>query len=166
MSLTTDKNDPRLKRNETGQNEIYLVLSEEERAKGFVRPVRDTYIHTGKKIQRDEEGRIVGEFIRIDESSYPADEYYTAEKGYGGFIRYPEGHSLQGRYITTEEADAIRLRKTHFGGCGTKTKMGFALAETYARDPKFYGATFCMGCNKHLLVSEFTWDGTDEEVGS
>jgi hypothetical protein len=32
----------------TGQQREYLVLSEEERAKGFVRPVRRTYIHVGK----------------------------------------------------------------------------------------------------------------------
>ena len=31
----------------TGQQKGYLVLSEEERAKGFLRPVRQTYIHTG-----------------------------------------------------------------------------------------------------------------------
>src|SRR5688500_9223864 len=34
--------------------------------------------------------------------------------------------------------------------CGTVTTMGRALSETYARDPKFYGATFCCGCNRHL----------------
>lgn len=28
-----------------GQQKDYVVLSEEERAKGFVRPVRNTYIH-------------------------------------------------------------------------------------------------------------------------
>lgn len=28
-----------------GQQKGYVVLSEEERAKGFVRPVRDSYIH-------------------------------------------------------------------------------------------------------------------------
>jgi len=100
MSLTTDRNDPKLKegqKNETGQHEIYLVLSEEERAKGFVRSVRKTYVHTT---------------------------------------------------------------------CGVATTMGQALSETYARDPKFYGATFCVGCNKHLPVDEFTWDGTSEKVGS
>lgn len=31
----------------TGQQRGYLVLAEEERAKGFVRPVRRNYIHTG-----------------------------------------------------------------------------------------------------------------------
>jgi hypothetical protein len=98
MSLTTDPNDPDLNQpTETGQNKKYLVLSEEERAKGFVRPVRYTYKH-----------------------------------------------------------------KT----CGTTTAMGQALAETYARDPKFYGATFCMNCKTHFLVSEFTWLDSPDTVGS
>lgn len=50
MSVTSDRNDPRLTRGgEEGpvpQAEVYLVLSEEERAKGFVRPYRDRYVHT------------------------------------------------------------------------------------------------------------------------
>ena len=32
---------------ENGQQKGYVVLSEEERAKGFVRPVRLSYVHTG-----------------------------------------------------------------------------------------------------------------------
>lgn len=50
--------------------------------------------------------------------------------------------------------------------CGGRTVMGTSLAETYARDPKFYGATYCVHCQKHRPVAEFTWDGTDELVGS
>ena len=39
-SLTTDRNDPDLGvSGPDGQNKKYLILSEEERAKGFVRPV-------------------------------------------------------------------------------------------------------------------------------
>ncbi|MFG7180684.1 hypothetical protein ACGYQ5_14245 [Burkholderia pseudomallei] len=100
MPLTTDPNDPRLKRgpsDEQGQNDTYLVLSDEEIAKGFVRPLRDTYLH-----------------------------------------------------------------KT----CGSTTTMGTKLAETYARDPRFYGFTFCVRCNQHFPVAEFVWDGTDQPVGS
>jgi hypothetical protein len=46
--------------------------------------------------------------------------------------------------------------------CGSVTTMGRVLAETYARDPAFYGATFCVRCNRHLPVAEFVWteDGT------
>jgi hypothetical protein len=101
MSLTTDPKDPRLVHGldtePRPQNEVYLVLSEEERKKGFVRPLRASYRH-----------------------------------------------------------------KT----CGTVTTMGTALAETYARNPKFYGATYCCGCQMHKPVHEFVWDGTDQLVGS
>jgi hypothetical protein len=101
MSLTTDRNDPELGHGVDDkpieQHEKYLVLSDEEIAKGFVRPVRTSYVHST---------------------------------------------------------------------CGTLTKMNRSIAETYARDPKFYGATYCIGCKKHLSVDEFTWDGTSEKVGS
>lgn len=61
--------------------ECYLVLSEEERGKGFARPVRYSYMHIA---------------------------------------------------------------------CGYSTLMSRSLAETYARDPKFYGGTFCAHCGTHF----------------
>ena len=103
--LTSDPADPRLSQY-TGpeepapQADVYLVLSDEEIAKGFVRPVRRSYVHLK---------------------------------------------------------------------CGTVTTMGLRLAETYARDPRFYGATYCCGCQAHFPVGphgEFVWDGSDEKVGS
>lgn len=99
MGLTTDPDDPRLGHGPGGDglNEVYLVLSEEERAQGFVRPVRLAYIHTK---------------------------------------------------------------------CGVVTHMARGIAETYARDPSFYGATYCAGCKTHFPVGEFLWDGTDEVLGS
>ncbi len=84
----------------TGQQKGYVVLSAEERAKGFVRPVRLAYLH---------------------------------EK------------------------------------CGTVTRMGRALAETYAREPAFYSGTFCVNCGSHFPVGangQFVWDGTREKVGT
>lgn len=54
-------------------------------------------------------------------------------------------------------------------GCGGVTTMGIALAETYARDPKFYGGTFCATCKEHFPVGaegEFVWADTDERVGT
>lgn len=100
MSTTSDPNDPRLTHGADNepvpQAETYLVLSDEERAKGFVRPVRRTYVHS-----------------------------------------------------------------EDLGGCGGATTMGPALAETYARDPKFYGATYCCGCSMHRPVGddgEFVWE--------
>lgn len=101
MSIhTTDPNDPRLSHghDETPrkQEEVYLVLSEEERKKGFVRPYREKYYH------------------------------------------------LQ---------------------CGGVTKMSKELCETYARDPHFYGATYCTNCQMHRPLKEFQWEGTHENLG-
>lgn len=80
-----------------GQHLSYIVLCEEERQKGWVRPYRDRYKHES---------------------------------------------------------------------CGTVTTMGRSLSETYARDPTFYGATFCVGCNAHRPVIEFTWTADGQPVGS
>lgn len=49
MGVTTDPDDPRLTygpdEQPAAQAAVYLVLSEEERAKGFVRPLRLSYRH-------------------------------------------------------------------------------------------------------------------------
>ena len=50
--------------------------------------------------------------------------------------------------------------------CGGVTTMGRALSETYARDPGFYGATFCCNCNAHHPVAEFVWTADGVVVGS
>lgn len=102
MSFTTDPTDPELghgvDKEKTPQHKKYLILSEKERAKGFVRPVRYTYVHDK---------------------------------------------------------------------CGVATTMGKELSETYARDPKFYGSTYCVGskCQAHFPVNQFKWDD-GEVVGS
>ena len=98
MSTTTDPTDPRLTRGAdpadggpVDQAAAYLVLSEQDRAQGFVRPVRRSYWHTV---------------------------------------------------------------------CGQVTTMAQAIAETYARDPAFYGATYCATCRQHRPVGaagEFHW---------
>jgi len=86
---------------ETGQQRDYVVLSEEERQKGFVRPVRYSYKHLK---------------------------------------------------------------------CGSVTKMSQEIAETYARQPDFYGGTFCANCRAHFPVGEhgeFVWlDNPNEKVGT
>ena len=104
MGLTDDPMDPRLGRGVDDepipQHDVYLVLSDEERAKGFVRPVRHSY-----------------------------------------------------RHLT----------------CGAVTTMGQALAETYARDPHFYGATYCVNCQMHKAVGEsgeFVWEPDGSKVGT
>jgi hypothetical protein len=54
--------------------------------------------------------------------------------------------------------------------CGQITTMSQAIAETYARDPGFYGGTYCTTCRMHRPVHEFRWVDkgapTDEQVGS
>lgn len=130
----------------TNMHKDYWVLSKAERAKGFVRPVRDSYVHVGirpKHALRD-----------------LTDEERTrfAAANYVKFETYPPGESsATGRFWTEKELKS---------GCGTVTTMGRALAETYARNPKFYGATFCCACNDHIRVDQFVWAGTDERVGS
>ena len=100
MGTVTDRKDLDTTIGDDGMQKNYLVLSVEERAKGFVRPVRRTYLH---------------------------------EK------------------------------------CGTPTTMGQSLAETYARDPKFYSGTFCSNCLEHFPVGEegeFVWVDDGSKVGT
>jgi len=72
--------------------------------------------------------------------------------------------------LSKEEIDKGFIRpyrsKYVHDACGVETTMNsVGICETYARDPKFYGATYCCGCNKHLPVEEFKWsDG--QVVGS
>lgn len=105
---TDDPTDPRLTHGpDSGpvpQAPAYLVLSKAERKRGFVRPVRRTYVHS-------------------------------------------------------RDVDDIRA-------CGATTTMSLDIAETYARDPKFYGYTYCTSCRQHHPVAAFTWAGTNELVGS
>ena len=57
---------------------------------------------------------------------------------------------LEQRYIHAAE----------LGGCGVVTKMGYDLSETYARNPNYYGSTYCEGCRMHNPVGingEFYW---------
>ena len=60
----------------------------------------------------------------------------------------------------------FRNKYVHTKGCGVETVMGDALSETYASDPKFYGATYCVGCSMHKPVSEFNWSADGKVVGS
>jgi len=99
VATTDDPTDPRLTRGTdsapTPQAAAYLVLSEEDRQRGFVRPVRTSYRHEP---------------------------------------------------------------------CGAVTTMSQAIAETYARDPQFYGATYCCSCQRHLPVGangQFFWEPAD-----
>lgn len=143
---TPDGPTPTDEKRPSGQYKDYWVLSEEERAKGFVRPVRDSYRHVGQRPR------------------YPTRPLTNEERelhgaaNYEVFEEYPESESpVDGRFWTRAKLES---------GCGAITWMSLPLAETYARDPKFYGSTFCSGCSAHHPVAEFVWDGTEEPVGS
>ena len=143
MGLTTDRNSPCLNETDprTGQQLCYLVLSEEERARGFVRPVRASYKHVGirptfptRPLTEEEQERFAGQ-------EYVAFEPYPQER-----------RPSLGRFWTQEQLNS---------GCGVVTTMARELAETYAREPKFYGATFCCHCGRHIKVEEFEWIGAN-----
>lgn len=131
---------------QTGQQKGYVVLSQEERARGFVRPLRRTYVHTGVR------------------PKHPLRDLTDAERDtYGGegFVKYEEYPESErpsvGRFWTERDLKS---------GCGSTTTMGLPIAETYARDPGFYGGTFCCQCRAHFPLAEFVWEGTSEVVGS
>lgn len=137
---------------EDGKQRGYVVLSAEERALGFVRPVRKSYRHVGRPAPRHPVRDLTGEEL----SRY-------AEEGFVKFETYSDGSASFGRFWTQAELDSVGK------GCGTVTTMGLAIAETYARDPRFYSGTYCCGCRSHFPVGadgEFVWDGTDERVGT
>lgn len=81
----------------TGMQKGYVVLSDEDRANGFVRALRNSYVHSK---------------------------------------------------------------------CGVETRLHFRIAETFARDPKYYSGTYCAGCKSHFNLDQFNWSGTTEIVGS
>lgn len=146
--ITDDPKNPELREVDpaTGMQKSYLVLSAEERAKGFTRPYRDAYVHVGKK------------------PKYPlrpltAEESNTYGAEFVAYEDYPENERPKlGKYWTQEELDSSK--------CRAVTIMGRALSETYARNPKFYGATFCCACRKHFPVAQFVWDVDGQVVGS
>lgn len=151
MGYTTDREDPRLGHGvddaPTPIHEVYLILSDEERAKGFVRPLRRAYRHVGPPGPRYE----------LQDLTQQAHN----DEGYVKYEPYPESERpALGRYWTQEQLDQVDQ------GCGTETRMGLPLCETYARNPKFYGATYCVGCQRHLPVNAFVWVEDGQRVGS
>ena len=154
-SHTTDPNDPALGHGAdiapVSQHEKYLVLSEDERAKGFVRPVRTSYMHIGRP----------GPRFALQELTAEQRERYGDK--YVKYEQYPEGEDAIGRYWTQQQLDTVDK------GCGAITTMGLAIAETYAANPSFYGSTYCCSCRMHKPVGqdgEFVWvvDGMPTEI--
>jgi hypothetical protein len=153
MSLVTDPSEVDTANRGDGQQRSYLVLSDAERAKGFVRPVRLSYRHVG----------IAGPTHALRDLTEK--ERALNEREFAKFEEYPPGFkgSATGRFWTQAELDKVGR------GCRTVTTMGQAIAETYAREPRFYGGTFCCGCGTHLPVGEsgeFVWEPDGSRVGT
>lgn len=146
-ALTADPRDPRLRETEpSGMQKAYLVLSADERSRGFVRPLRRSYRHAGIR-PRDPLRDLT-----------PAERERYAGAGYVSYEAYGPGADALGRFYTAEQLKPP---------CGSSvTRMADALAETYARNPAFYGSTWCVGCKKHLPVEEFQWVDDGAAVGS
>jgi hypothetical protein len=83
----------------------------------------------------------------IDEQPVEQAPAYLVDQGAGAFVR------------------PVRTAYVHTGGCGALTTMNIGIAETYARDPKFYGSTYCVGCRMHRVVDEFDWEPARSENG-
>ena len=140
----------------TGQHKAYIVLCEEERAKGFVRPYRDSYKHVGPAGPKDP----LRDLTEEQQALFGGNGYVKFEAALVSEDGNTKTYGPSGRFWTQADLDAVGK------GCGSVTTMGRALSETYARDPKFYGATFCCACNRHLPVAEFVWTADGETVGS
>jgi hypothetical protein len=135
---------------EDGQQAGYVVLSAAERAKGFVRPVRKSYVHVGRQL--------CGKEAEAPQAGLP-EGYVTwlcgLKPGHYGECAY--------RTITGKELENFKKNGT-LTGCNSVTSMGRELAETYARDPGHYSGTFCSQCKKHFSVGEYgEFDWMDEE---
>ena len=132
-----------------GQHKDHWCLPAEEIAKGYVRPYREKYKHVG----------IAGPVHALIDLT-PEEKKRYDQYGYLKYEAYPEGSSVLGKYWTQAELDKIGK------GCGVVTSMPSRCAETYARDPSYYGSTFCCGCGGYFSVREFVWDNSNERVGS
>lgn len=141
---------------EDGQHAGYVVLSAEERSKGFVRPVRKSYTHVGRQVCGKE---------RPDSKSSLSEDK-VAWLCVGSSDHAGDCDTFQA--VTEQELKNFKA-KGSFSGCNYTTSMGRELAETYARDPKFYGATFCSKCKMHFPVGEygeFEWFPNGGKVGT
>jgi hypothetical protein len=138
------------------QNKCYLVLSDEERAKGFVRPVRSQLRarrHRGAEVSAARHHGRAGEEL-------------ARRRPFVKFEPYPQpAQGLVHRALLDAERCSTRVGK----GCGTLTTMGRALAETYARKPASTARPTAAAAHMHRPVGadgEFVWDGTDDAGGA
>lgn len=130
----------------TGMQHDYIILCPAERARGFVRPYRDKYRHVGARPK----------YPLRDLTSEEHEDYDKFE--YVSFEIYPESESpVTGKFWTKAQLAS---------GCNGVTVIGSSIAETFARNPSFYGGSFCAVCKKHFSNKEFVWEADKTEVGS
>jgi hypothetical protein len=53
----------------------------------------------------------------------------------------------------------LRLSYQHVA-CGSVTRMGLTIAQTFARRPSFYTQTFCVACRGHFPLKTYDDTGT------
>lgn len=138
-----------------GQHGDYWVLPQAEREDPhqYVRPVRRSYRHVGRAICGKPMPNLSGVTIPPGVVAYAC----SGEPGHKGDCHV---------FSPVKAEQQARLAAIgRIGGCDTVTTMALPLAQTYARDPKFYSHTFCVQCGAHLRVEEFVWEGTDDVVG-
>lgn len=134
-----------------GQQVGYVVLTEEEREKGFVKPVRRSYIHSGPPP--------LPEGVRDLTEEEKARWNHGNRDPFVKYLEYPPGSASTGKFFTRSQVERAGMKK-----CGSLTTMALSIAETYAREPGFYGGTFCCGCGEHFPLNEFTWEPDGEPM--
>lgn len=134
-------------------------LVEIEKSTAFqkiIRPLRATMLDTAPpEVDRSKQ-------MLTDGSPVPPDRSHVADRGDGqqrGYVVLSDEERLRGFVRPYREEYTHKV-------CGTHTRMGRKIAETYARDPSFYSGTFCVSCGQHFPLDQFVWKGTNEQVGS
>lgn len=90
----------------------------------------------------------------------------------GGKATRDDGQQVQHVGICPDERiDYVRPYRDRYKCliCGTVTTMPRLCAETYAKQPTFYGSTWCCGCKGYFLVGEngnFVWLDDNTKVGT
>lgn len=75
---------------------------------------------------------------------------YGEKRPDGQYERYPTDRA-EGQFVAP-------LRHTYIHQtCGTRTKVGSLIAETYAKNPNYYTHTFCVHCKDHYSIEQFNW---------
>jgi hypothetical protein len=61
--------------------------------------------------------------------------------------------------VNTEGEYVAPIRRTYVHRkCGVATKVSMNIAETYAKNPRYYSHTFCVGCKEHMPINQFEWE--------